>query len=633
MHLRKLTISGFKSFANKVEVEFDKGVTGIIGPNGCGKSNVSDAIRWVLGEQNARRLRGTQMLDLIFNGTASRPAEGMAEVSLLFDNTDDFLPISYREVLITRRLYRSGDSEYLINKSKCRLKDVTDLFLDSGIGTSSYSLMEQGRVDMIVNAKPTERRLILEEAAGVSRFLNRKSEALRKLDRTEQDLTRLNDILSELQRQKRSLERQARQANLARKYRIDLLEVDYALHIRSGSKIKTTLEELNIQIQGLAERIAALEGEIKEIRERKKVITEQMEEQDAVNRQQRDTWASSNARLEQMESQLKNLSERMAEYNQLKIRLNEECEQDGLRSEEERERIIVNEELIETLAQESEALVQILDELAEEQRRISEEFEQVETESEKRRKVFLNLEQEITDQKNHLRLWERDREFYTNRLNKLNQEREQIRKDLEAHRTRKEELQKEGDELDCLVQELQRQLEQTTALLKELQRNEAETRAALQQCERQWQQAHSRWESLTQLQANLAGFDEGVRFLLRDPKNKMPDLLGSLAEKIQVAKGYERAIDAALSSKLQSVLADSDAAVIEAIERLREQKKGRVAFLPLGPMGQAPAPVALPAALSPFKRAAAVVQCENGLTSLKERLLDSILIVDTIEQA
>ncbi|MBD3267381.1 AAA family ATPase, partial [bacterium] len=189
MHLKKLAVSGFKSFADKVEVEFDQGVTGIIGPNGCGKSNVSDAIRWVLGEHNPRRLRGTAMMDMIFNGTVSRAAEGMAEVTLVFDNADNQLPISYREVQISRRLYRSGESEYLINKTKCRMKDITDLFLDSGIGTSSYSLMEQGRVDMIVNAKPTERRIILEEAAGVSRFLHRKNEALRKLDRTEQDIT------------------------------------------------------------------------------------------------------------------------------------------------------------------------------------------------------------------------------------------------------------------------------------------------------------------------------------------------------------------------------------------------------------------------------------------------------------
>ena len=634
MYLRKLTISGFKSFADKVEVEFDQGVTGIIGPNGCGKSNVSDSIRWVLGEQNARRLRGTGMLDMIFNGTASRPAEGMAEVSLLFDNSDGLLPVSYREVLITRRLFRNGESEYSINKTKCRMKDVTDLFLDSGIGTSSYSLMEQGRVDMIVNAKPTERRLILEEAAGVSRFLHRKNDALRKLERTEGDLTRLNDILSELQRQRRSLERQARQASLARKYRTDLMEVEYILHVRSGSKLQTNLEELNSKIKGLVARIEALEGEIKEVRERKRALNQNLEQQDDLNRKQRDTWASSNARLEQMENQLKSLTERLSEYNQLKVRLLQECEQDKQRCEEERERLLTTEQLIESLGTETELLQKSIQTLTDEQTRISREFAEVETESEKRRKVFLNLEQEITEFKNHQRLWDRDKEFYSSRLGKLNQEREQIRKELDTHRSRKEELQKEGEALDLLVVEMRRQLDQVSQLVKELQRTETETRSAYQQCERQWQQAHSRWESLTQLQANLAGFDEGVRFLLRGDQNqRMPQLLCTLAEKIQVEKGFEMAIDTALSRKLQAIVAENDQVVKDAVRKLRDQKKGRVAFLPIsGSIGGSDS-VVVPEQIRSLKAAGSVVKCDESLLPFVSRMLENVYIAGTLEEA
>jgi chromosome segregation protein len=632
MVLRKLTVSGFKSFANKIEVDFDKGVTGIIGPNGCGKSNVSDAIRWVLGEQNPRRLRGTGMLDMIFNGTVSRAAEGIAEVSLLFDNTENILPVSYREVQITRRLYRSGESEYLLNKTKCRLKDITDLFLDSGIGTSSYSLMEQGRVDMIVNAKPTERRLILEEAAGVSRFLNRKNEALRKLDRTEQDLTRIIDILSELQRQRRSLERQARQANLARKYRTDLLQVDYTLHMRSGSKLISNLEERDAKLKGLGVRIQALEGEIGEVRNRKRALNERLEEQDEFNRKQRDTWASSNAHLEQTEAQLKNLTERLAEYNQLKTRLLQECEQDTQRCTEEREGIVFTEQQIERLTHEAEELQSVIEEITQEQTRIARAFADVESESEKRRKVFLNLEQEITEHRNQQRLWERDKDFYSARLGKLNLEREQICKELASHRIRKDELHKEGETLDRRVKEMRQQFEHVTALLKELQRNEAESRSAYQQCERQWQQAHSRWESLTQLQANLAGFDEGVRFLLRDEKGRMPNLVCTLAEKVKVDAGYERAIDAALSRKLQAVVAEDGHVVKEAVTKLREQKKGRVAFLPLHRNSGA-AQSAEPAALASLKKAHAVVHCDEALHPLVQRLLTGVYVVETLDQA
>ena len=201
MHLKSFTTYGFKSFADKTELEFTQGITAIVGPNGSGKSNISDAIRWVLGEQSAKYLRGSKMEDVIFSGSGKRRALGVAEVTLNFDNSDHSLPLDFEEVSLTRRLFRSGDSEYAINKKSCRLKDILDLMADTGLGKGSMSIIGQNKIDEILNARPEERRSIFEEAAGIAKFRLRKKDAVRRLDVTADNLTRINDIKSEVDKQ------------------------------------------------------------------------------------------------------------------------------------------------------------------------------------------------------------------------------------------------------------------------------------------------------------------------------------------------------------------------------------------------------------------------------------------------
>ncbi|MBN2325918.1 MAG: chromosome segregation protein SMC [Candidatus Omnitrophica bacterium] len=633
MYLQKLTVSGFKSFATHLEIDFDQGVTGIIGPNGCGKSNISDAIRWVVGEQNPRRLRGQAMQDLIFNGTSSRPAAGLAEVSLQFDNSDSILPVTYKQVNIVRRLHRSGESEYLLNGAKCRLKDITDLFLDSGIGTNSYSLMEQGRVDMIVNAKPAQRRELLEEAAGVSRFLNRRTEAIRKLDRTEQDLTRINDIFSELQRQRRSLERQARQANLARKYRRELQQVEYAMHIRGGKKLTTSLEEKNNLLKGMAARIETLEGQLSEVRQRKRHLNQRLQEQDEVNRKQRDAHASSAARLEQMEHQQRDMSKHMEEYTQLRSRLLSECQEDGKRCEEEKQRIETSKKQIEDLNREREEIKQQLAELNEELQRINKDFADVESEGEQRRKEFLNIEQKITEGKNSQRVWERDREFYANRLQQRQKEQNEIEAEIDALSKRKEQLTVEGETFEQQLIETRERLEELNQQLNQLKQTDAEVKKDLQAADRQWQQSRSRLESLQDLQAKLSGYDEGVRYLLRGDQQRLPTLVCTLAEQMKVESGCERAVEAALSGKLQAIIAENEEAVLEAIQRLRDGKKGRVAFFPQTPESEAAREFEPPGELSALPRVHTVIQCQNQAQNLLQRLLGRVFLAESLEEA
>src|SRR5882724_10466329 len=235
---------GFKSFADKTRVEFEPGITAVVGPNGCGKSNISDAIRWALGEMSTKSLRSQHMMDVIFNGTARRPAQGMSEVSLTFDNTSHQIPLDYSEVTVARRLFRSGESEYFINKTQCRLKDVRDLFLDTGVGNDGYYVMAQGKIEFILSAKPEERRELFEEAAGVSKYRARREEALRKLERVDIDLSRLNDIISVTRDQVRKLENAVTRAKTYQRVREELKTAEVSDWLFQLDQIKLQSDQL-----------------------------------------------------------------------------------------------------------------------------------------------------------------------------------------------------------------------------------------------------------------------------------------------------------------------------------------------------------------------------------------------------
>ena len=269
MNFRKLEVTGFKSFADKIELVFETGTTAIVGPNGCGKSNIADAIKWALGEQSAKALRCDRMEDLIFNGGANRRQLGMAEVCLTVSNPDKTLDTDYADVEISRRLFRSGDSEYNMNRNRCLLKDIQELFMDTGLGLSSYSIMEQGHIDMILNSSAQDRRLILEEAAGITKFRHRKRTSLRKMEATEQNLVRVNDILFELERQVASLKRQASKARRYQDYHDELKGLDTKLSLRKYhslavefKNIQSKLTSSDDEMRSISTTITKLEAEL-----------------------------------------------------------------------------------------------------------------------------------------------------------------------------------------------------------------------------------------------------------------------------------------------------------------------------------------------------------------------------------
>lgn len=253
MYLKRIEVRGFKSFAEKVDLEFGKGITAIVGPNGSGKSNISDAIRWVLGEQSAKTLRGGKMEDVIFAGTENRKSLGCAEVSLTIDNTSSTLPVEYSEVTVTRRLFRSGESDYLLNNSSCRLKDIVELFMDTGIGKDGYSLIGQGKIEEILSNKSEDRRNIFEEASGIVKYKSRKLEAEKRLENTRQNLTRINDIINELEEQIEPLSEQSKTAREYLTLREELKELEISIILNNFEASRKKLDKINENIQELNE--------------------------------------------------------------------------------------------------------------------------------------------------------------------------------------------------------------------------------------------------------------------------------------------------------------------------------------------------------------------------------------------
>src|ERR1700744_220931 len=262
MYLKSLNVIGFKSFAQKTKLEFHRGVTAVVGPNGCGKSNVLDAIRWVLGEQSAKALRGGEMKDVIFSGTETRPPTGMAAVSLTFGDCEEQLGVEYNEVTITRRVFRDGASEYELNKTACRLRDIHSLFMDTGIGRSAYSIMEQGKIDSIRSSRPEDRRAILEEAAGITKYKSQKKEALRKLENTEANLIRLADIIREVKRQIGSLQRQAGKARRYQASFEELATLENRLARDQFDTFSATIASLQAEVDGAREKQDKLDADV-----------------------------------------------------------------------------------------------------------------------------------------------------------------------------------------------------------------------------------------------------------------------------------------------------------------------------------------------------------------------------------
>ncbi|MCM2265746.1 MAG: chromosome segregation protein SMC [Desulfuromonadales bacterium] len=580
MKLKRIEITGFKSFIERTALVFDAGVSGIVGPNGCGKSNVVDAIRWVMGEQNARNLRGRAMEDIIFGGSESRRPLGMAEVSLVLDNTSGLAPAAFRdyaEIQVTRRLFRNGDSEYLLNRTPCRLLDITELFMDTGVGTRAYSIIEQGKIGLIINAKPEERRSIIEEAAGVTKFKARKKAALRKIEATRQNLLRLGDIIAEVRRQMTSLKRQAQRAERFREHREELRGIELQFALRQYADFATRTETLGTSLRLQESGAAVLEAEVSRAElELDQVRLEHVEREKQT--------AAGQEKVFHLGSDIQKLEGRL----ELTVREIETLERERQRLSAEQADVATR---LAAGEQESVALeagkVDRLRDLEREAAQLAEaELRQAELSS---RETAFN--QQLEEARNrlyhlltHLTRLTSQQEESARRLQALADLTQRNRQDALAVRDQFESSQARSlamtDQLVGLKgsrDHLQTERVRLQEDLASLRRQTEEAENLLLVRREELSRHRSRLESLEQLERNLDGYGRGVRTLLADAAQR-GRVRGLLADALDVPAEYEVAVEAALGERLQTLLTGSVADARLALDFLR-QGEGRCTFL------------------------------------------------------
>ena len=580
MYLKSIEVQGFKSFANKILFEFHNGITGIVGPNGSGKSNVADAVRWVLGEQSAKQLRGASMQDVIFAGTENRKPLSYAYVAITMDNSDHQLAVDYEEVTVARRVYRSGESEYLINGSPCRLKDVTELFYDTGIGKEGYSIIGQGQIERILSGKPEERRELFDEAAGIVKYKKRKATAQKKLENERENLVRVNDILSELERQVGPLERQAEKARIYLKKKEELKTYDVNMFLMEVERIagqlgevgekyqiadaqlkeaNQTYENIKVEYEKLEGDMGAMDEEINSLRDRLNnttVLKGKLEGQVNVLKEQ----------IHTAELTGEHLAERLASIDREKQeRLESKRTYENQRSEEE-ERL---REIRERREQAQETLTQVQEEI----RRCTENIEKGKSEIiellnnkasvKARQQRYDTMAEQINIRKAHL----------TKRL--LDRKTEEA--DLEAELSN---CQKELDEVNETITSLKQIALEYDEKAREWKRKSQETSQNLEQDLTRYHKEQSRLESLKNIAERYDGYGNSIRKVM-EQKATNKGLLGVVSDLIQVEKKYEIAIETALGGSIQNIVTEDEETAKRMIAYLKQNRYGRATFLPL----------------------------------------------------
>ncbi len=636
MYLKTLEIQGFKSFADRTVFEFAQGVTGIVGPNGCGKSNVVDAIRWVLGETSAKALRGGEMADVIFNGTEKRKPLGMAEVTLTMADCEESLKVDFNEVSLTRRVFRDGRSEYRLNGTLCRLKDIHDLLMDTGIGRTAYSIMAQGQIDQILSSKPEERRAVFEEAAGITKFKREKKDALRKLEYTEANLLRVSDVLAEQERRMNSLKRQVAKARRFQSFSADHRILDTHLAHKRYVEITAERAELTTSIRSLDAQDSHLERQLPEKEEgvsEARSAARLFESELAELRQQLNTHQNSLAAAQA----------RIAFNNERKAELEGRISQNHSDIQSTREKL-AQQEFDFTAANEA------LDELT---RRISTqelELQKQEEQTVTAREARANLETALRNSRAEAN---KTQTLIASMQAKI----ESALAQLEGNRDRARQLAEEEQRLNLGVEEHIAQQTQIASLVSETGEKLTELEEAFQTAERTYQhtrgdldssrkaatesnkvlaQRSARLDAVKQLVASGEGFAKGTQNLLKgldSPAEFKPAIEGVLASFIQADDTAARAIEAALGAKLQTVLV-SDSTIAETlIQRLTEKKLGQAAILPknLIPASSGTQIETLPQGATAW--ALDKVKSEPQVAAIIEQLLEKTLIVPDLSTA
>ncbi|HLQ73913.1 MAG TPA: chromosome segregation protein SMC [Bacillota bacterium] len=579
MYLKRLESRGFKSFAERINIDFVRGVTAVVGPNGSGKSNITDAIRWVLGEQSARSLRGSKMEDIIFQGSDTRGALNVAEVVLVLDNKSNLLPVDYEEVSITRRVFRSGVSEFYINKQPCRLKDIIDLFMDSGLGREAFSIISQGRVEEILSSKAEERRVIFEEAAGVLKYKQRKRKAEFKLIETEENMNRVNDIVYEIEQQIDPLRDQAQIAKTYLEKKNELKEKEIATSITQIDSFyqqwQTLLKE--IDNEKLAERKAG--EEINELADDLKEKRKQLQQTDETIEELQDELLSATKQLEQLEGEKNVHIERTTHVQENKEKLLARKEVLtkkilDINASIERQTNDTNDiqkqrdELKQTASDLTYKLTSETDDMAEKIEHLKADYIEVLNEQ----AAYRNEKQSINNQ---LQQFQHVSDNKTKKFSTLIEEKQVLEREVKLLTEQEEEI---NHSFELMNEQLSESKQKRNEHIKDIQNDREKLSVGHQQIAK----FRSRQELLQEMKDDFQGFYFGVKAVLQARKQKeLSHIYGAVVELIDVPKQHILAIETVLGGQSQFIVTEDDASARNAIEWLKRNKKGRATFLPL----------------------------------------------------
>jgi chromosome segregation protein len=581
LYLKRLELSGFKSFADKTELEFVQGITAVVGPNGSGKSNISDSIRWVLGEQSAKSLRGGKMEDIIFAGSDSRKAVNVGEVSITLDNSSSSLSLDFNEVTVTRRVHRSGDSEYLINKQPCRLKDITELFMDTGIGKEAYSIIGQGRIEEILSTKSEDRRGIFEEASGIVKYKSRKKETEKKLDETEQNLLRIHDLVSELEDQIDPLRRQAEKAVLYKKYKEQLKMSEIAMYVHQIDTVHASWKEAGEKIKLLEREQLALSTVVSRHDaqlEQHRLETRRLE--DEVEKLQAEVLTLSEE-FEKSEGYGEVLKERKKNYGSNRHQLEQTIAMQETRQQEKQAEV---EQVREKLAAVARELADYTSRLTGEEQRLHGVAGGISSDAEDKLKSdLLDKLNEMAQARNEARYAEQQLEGLSRRAGRLDEERKRWQEQKEQVADKRKKLDMKLQKAVAEISAIGDRYVQLAQSMKDKRRLLDEAQTTVRKWEQRLDSLMSRRDTMQEMHNDYDGFIYGVKEVLKakDRPDGLRGIHGAVAELVKVPAEYEVAMETALGGALQHVVVDNEANGRAAIAFLKKRQLGRATFLPL----------------------------------------------------
>lgn len=632
MYFKRLEMHGFKSFAEPVVIEFHEGVTCIVGPNGSGKSNISDAIRWVLGEQSPKMLRGGKMEEVIFSGTASRKSRGMAEVTLVIDNSTGILPIDYNEVAITRRMYRSGESEYLINNSHCRLRDIRELIMDTGIGVDGYSLIGQGKIADIVSSKPDSRREIFEEAAGVVMYKSKKAESERKLESANANLERINDIIGEIEGRIDGLKEDSEKAKEYLELKDRYRELEINITLKNVEKLDSSNITLKEDTEQIAEKIEELTAKKKEMDEKLSSGRARNESLEQLGSQARDKLLIKVEEINKLTNKTQLDSEKMAGIDRDYARISDEIR----RLEEKLSREAENAENLEAskddVMAELKAEQDKLEEKVEAYNRITEESLKLSETIENAKNQMFTLHSRVSAKRSEAKSMESYKESLIKRKEQILTEGAEIEENSKAFKEAVEKTQKERDEKIHL-------LEKAAAELKSVRQDSASCDEEIKRLTSHAEdlkikgsQLTARKKTIEEMENNYEGYNGAVKFIM---KSKVRGISGVVAELMKVPEGLEIAVETALGAAMQNIVCEKDANAKEAINLLKNNKAGRLTFLPIESVKASTVNVGRAISGSPGFRGLAsdLIEYDTKYEGVFRYLLGRVAVVDNMDRA